>query len=94
MKEGKIFWFSSDTVTPESIPRGVIDVNKCLSIKGAEDTLNKPFAFELATSSFASMFFIADSEKEKEDWINSVGRAIVKHSRSMLQDDRGDYTQS
>ena len=92
MKEGKIFWFSSDVVTPESIPRGCIDVNKCLSIKGAEDTLNKPFAFELATSNFTSMFFIADTEKEKEDWINSVGRAIVKHSRSMLIDDRGDYT--
>lgn len=38
------------------------------------------------------MYFIAESEKEKEDWINSVGRAIVKHSRSLLEHDRGDYT--
>lgn len=28
-----------------------------------------------------SMFFIADTDKEKEDWINAIGRAIVKHSR-------------
>eukprot|EP00967_Tisochrysis_lutea_P155472 scaffold311261_cov17-Tisochrysis_lutea.AAC.1 len=37
-------------------------VNKCLSIKGAEDTINKPFAFEISTHA-ESMFFIADTEK-------------------------------
>ncbi len=26
MKQGKIFWFKSDVLTPDSIPRGVIDV--------------------------------------------------------------------
>lgn len=92
LKGGKIFWFKSEVVTPDSQPRGVIDVSKCLSIKGAEDTLNKPYAFEISTIDNASQFFIADSDKEKEEWINAVGKAIVKHSRSMLQDDRGDYT--
>ena len=43
----------------KSIP---LQVNKCLSIKGAEDTINKPHAFELATTD-DSMFFIADSDK-------------------------------
>ena len=37
------------------------------------------------------MFFVADSDKEKEDWINAVGRAIVRHSRSMLEGDQADY---
>mmetsp|Transcript_16907 Transcript_16907/g.46670 ORF Transcript_16907/g.46670 Transcript_16907/m.46670 type:complete len:145 (+) Transcript_16907:1360-1794(+) len=91
LKQGKIFWFKSDVLTPETIPRGVIDVNKCLSIKGAEDTINKPFAFEISTHA-ESMFFIADTEKDKEDWINAVGRAIVKHSRSLLEHDHRDYT--
>jgi hypothetical protein len=27
MKQGKIFWFKSDVVTPDSVPRGVIDVS-------------------------------------------------------------------
>lgn len=58
----------------------MIEIRKCLSIKGAEDSINKPFAFEIATTD-DKMFFIADTEKEKEDWINAVGRAIVKHSR-------------
>jgi len=32
--------------------------------------------------------------QEKEDWINAVGRAIVKHSRSLLEheQDQPDYT--
>lgn len=93
MKQGKIFWFKSDVLTPDSIPRGVIDVrarargcrvtalqpqhplptahllnssytqvNKCLSIKGAEDTINKANAFEISTQT-ESMFFIADTDK-------------------------------
>lgn len=93
LKEGKIFWFKSDQVAQASVPRGVIDVNKCLSIKGAEDAINRPHAFEISTQD-DSMYFIADSDKEKEDWINAVGRAIVRHSRSLLENDRGDYTSS
>jgi hypothetical protein len=37
-------------------------VKKCLSIKGAEDAINKPHAFEVSTTD-CSMFFIADSDK-------------------------------
>lgn len=67
-----------------------MEVNRCLSIKGAEDAINKPFAFEISTID-DSMFFIADNDKEKEDWINAVGRAIVRHSRSMLDQGAEDY---
>lgn len=91
LKQGKLFWFKSDVVTPDSVPRGVIEVHRCLSIKGAEDTINKPHSFELSTTT-DNMFFIADTEKEKEDWINAVGRAIVRHSKSLLENDQGDYT--
>lgn len=37
-------------------------VNKCLSIKGAEEVLNKPHAFEISTTD-TNMYFIADSDK-------------------------------
>lgn len=43
-------------------PRGIIEVNKCLSIKGAEDAINKPHAFEISTTE-QNMYFIADSDK-------------------------------
>ncbi|GAB4821952.1 hypothetical protein N2152v2_008998 [Parachlorella kessleri] len=89
-QDGKIFWFKTDIVNPDTVPRGIIEVNKCLSIKGAEDAINKPHAFEISTTE-ANMFFIADTDKEKEDWINAVGRAIVRHSRSMMDRDAVDY---
>jgi hypothetical protein len=52
-------------------PRGVIEVNRCLSIKGAEDVLNKPHAFEISTKD-DSMFFIADTDKVQE-WLRFPG---------------------
>jgi len=90
MKEGRMFWFKDDVITPQSVPRGVIDLATCVSIKGAEDTINKPASFEIATAS-DSMFFIADDDKQKEDWINTVGKAIVKHSHALMTRDIQDY---
>eukprot|EP01026_Neomeris_dumetosa_P049479 TRINITY_DN4316_c0_g1_i1.p2 TRINITY_DN4316_c0_g1~~TRINITY_DN4316_c0_g1_i1.p2 ORF type:complete len:137 (-),score=20.36 TRINITY_DN4316_c0_g1_i1:245-655(-) len=91
LKQGKIFWFKTNVLQADSIPRGVIEVSKCLSIKGAEEIINREFAFEVVTVE-DSMYFIADNEKEKEEWINAVGKAVVKHSRSLLDSDQADYT--
>ena len=85
LKDGKIFWFKEGTVTRSSKARGCISIDQCLSVKGAEDVINKPHAFELSTKS-DTMYFIANSEKEKEDWINAVGKAIVRHSNSLVQE--------
>ena len=94
LKSGKILWFKTDAdaLRPDSQPRGVVDVRRCLSIKGAEDAINRPCAFEVSTSDGESMFFVADTDKDKEDWINAVGRAIVRHSRALLEHDVQDYT--
>lgn len=40
----------------------VLQVNRCLSIKGAEDVINKPYAFEISTTD-SSMYFVADKDK-------------------------------
>ncbi|KAJ4834679.1 Pleckstrin y domain-containing protein 1 [Turnera subulata] len=90
LKQGKLLWFKDSHVSRASVPRGVIQVGKCLTVKGAEDVLNKPFAFELSTNQ-ETMYFLADSEKEKEDWINSIGRSIVQHSRSVTDSEVVDY---
>lgn len=39
-----------------------VQVNRCLSIKGAEDQINKPYAFEISTTE-SSMYFVADKDK-------------------------------
>ncbi|KAF8018839.1 hypothetical protein BT93_H3663 [Corymbia citriodora subsp. variegata] len=90
LKQGKLLWFKESHVTRLSEPRGVVSVGRCLTVKGAEDVLNKPFAFEVSTNQ-DTMFFIADSEKEKEEWINSIGRSIVQHSRSVTESEVVDY---
>ena len=90
LKRGKLFWFKNSYISSASKPRGIIPVTSCLTVKGAEDVLNKPFSFELTTSR-ETMYFIADSEKEKEDWINAVGRSIVQHSRSVTESEVVDY---
>ncbi|MCL7041304.1 hypothetical protein MKW94_016811 [Papaver nudicaule] len=90
LKQGKLFWFKESMVNSSSVPRGVIPVGTCLTVKGAEDVLNKQFAFELSTNK-ETMYFIADSEKEKEEWINSIGRSIVQHSRSVTDSEVVDY---
>ncbi|KAK2377177.1 pleckstrin proteiny domain-containing protein [Trifolium repens] len=90
LKQGKLFWFKESTITRVSKPRGVVPVATCLTVKGAEDILLKPFSFELSTRA-DTMYFIADSDKEKEDWINSIGRSIVQHSRSVTDSEIVDY---
>ncbi|KAL5229491.1 hypothetical protein ABZP36_028267 [Zizania latifolia] len=90
LKKGRLFWFKDSAVTRASVPRGVIPVATCLTVKGAEDALHRQFAFELSTPT-ETMYFIADSEKEKEEWINSVGRSIVQHSRSVTDAEVIDY---
>jgi len=95
LKQGKLFWFKepSAATSPTSVPRGVISVSTCLTVKGAEDVLHKASAFELSTPQ-TTMFFIADNDKDKEDWINSIGRAIVLGSRSHAASEVIDYNQS
>lgn len=90
LKQGKIFWFKNEVVTPQSPCRGIIEVDKCLSVKGAEDAIHRSFAFELSTAD-SVMYFVADSDKEKEDWINAIGRAIVRHSASLQEEEVLSY---
>lgn len=90
LKQGKLFWFKESNVTRASCPRGIIPLGDRLTVKGAEDVLNRQFSFELSTRN-ETMYFIADTDKEKEDWINSIGRSIVQNSRSVTDDEILDY---
>mmetsp|Transcript_34686 Transcript_34686/g.65294 ORF Transcript_34686/g.65294 Transcript_34686/m.65294 type:complete len:127 (+) Transcript_34686:148-528(+) len=90
IKEQHIFWFKSDTVTQASKPRGVIQISRCLSVKGAEETKNIPNSFEVSVD-HKSQFFVADTNQEKEDWINAIGRCIVQQSSSMQEEEVLSY---
>jgi hypothetical protein len=90
LKQGKLLWFKDSYVTRSSTPRGVVPVGTCLTVRGAEDILHKPCAFELSSNQ-DTMYFLADTDKEKEEWINSIGRSIVQHSRSVTDSEVVDY---
>ena len=90
LKDGKLFWFLDQNVTAASPTRGVVDLSKCLSVKGAEDIINRAHGFELSSRE-DTQYFIADSAKEKEEWINALGRAVVRNSRSLVEEDYGGY---
>jgi hypothetical protein len=67
----------------------MIDLSSCMTVKSAELKAQKRNALEVSTPETTFLMY-ADSEKEKDDWIGAVGRAIVKSSTTYTQDDRGD----
>lgn len=64
-----------------SVPHGVIDLQEALSIKSANEKINREFCFEIKTKS-ECYFLCAESKKAKEEWIGRLGKAIVIHSSS------------
>ena len=57
----------------------MIDLSLCTTVKSSENKTNKRNSFEITTSD-KSVFVYADNEKDKDDWIGNVGRAIVRCS--------------
>ncbi|ESR42048.1 hypothetical protein CICLE_v10013789mg [Citrus x clementina] len=79
LKQGEHLWFKdSHNITRGSTPRGFIPVGTCLTVKCAED-------------GEYTMYSVADTEKEKGERINSIGRAIVQHSRSVTESEVVEY---
>lgn len=94
LKQGKLIWFKDNIISPDSVPRGVIEIKGCIAIKGAEDSqvcAGKQHAFEISTQATGPQYFIAPDGREKEDWINAIGQAIVRQSRSALAEEQTDY---
>eukprot|EP00940_MAST-03C_sp_MAST-3C-sp2_P002878 g2878.t1 len=70
-------------------PHGMIDLEKCVTVKSAEEKTNKRNCFEIATPE--NVFYMyASTEKEKDEWIGAIGRAIVRYSNVYHDDDDAD----
>ncbi|CAK4078224.1 unnamed protein product [Aphanomyces euteiches] len=70
-------------------PHGVIDLAECLTVKSAEEKTNKRYCFEVATPE-STYYMHAESEKQKDEWIGAIGRAIVKFSSSFTGEEGAD----
>jgi len=84
LKGSKLFFAKSES----GAPHGMIDLATCTTVKSAELKAQKRNALEVSTPETTFLMY-ADTEKEKDDWIGSVGKAIVRCS-STFHDD-GDY---
>lgn len=75
LKGSKLFFLKSEYESPH----GMIDLATCTTVKSADLKSNKRHSFEISTPETTFLIY-ADTEKEKDDWIGSVGRAIVRCS--------------
>mmetsp|Transcript_16320 Transcript_16320/g.24590 ORF Transcript_16320/g.24590 Transcript_16320/m.24590 type:complete len:139 (-) Transcript_16320:149-565(-) len=85
LKGSKVFYSKSATTAPH----GMIDLVDCISVKSAEAKTRKRNALEISTSNEV-IYMYADSEREKDGWIGAIGKAIVKHSSMLINDEDCD----
>lgn len=82
LKGSKLFFSKSETSTPH----GMIDLSACMTVKSAELKAGKRNAIEVSTAD-TTFFMFADTEKEKDEWIGAIGRAIVQASATFTTED-------
>ncbi|KAG5192036.1 hypothetical protein JKP88DRAFT_230679 [Tribonema minus] len=75
LKGSKLFFAKSEMAAPH----GMIDLSSCMTVKSAEQKTHKRNALEVSTQD-TTFFMFAGTEKEKDDWIGAIGRAIVQSS--------------
>jgi len=85
LKGSKLF-FAKDM---SGAPHGMIDLSICMTVKSAELKAGKKNAMEVSTAD--TMFYMfADSEKQKDEWIGAIGRAIVQSSSTFTAENGED----
>ena len=57
-----------------------------MTVKSAELKAGKRNAVEVSTAD-TTYFMFADTEKEKDEWIGAIGRAIVQASATFTNED-------
>ena len=81
LKGSKLFFAKGE----RAAPHGMIDLATCTTVKSAEIKAGKRNALEVSTSDTTFLMY-ADTEKEKDDWIGSIGKAIVRCSSTYHAD--------
>jgi hypothetical protein len=81
LKGSKIF-FSKDSTSP---PHGMIDLVDCIAVKPAEKKTNKKNALEI-TLKDEFFHLCALTDRDKDEWIARIGKAIVKNSGMFISD--------
>jgi hypothetical protein len=62
---------------------------KCTTVKSADIKTRQLHSFEISTPSTTYLLY-ADSDREKDEWIGGIGRAIVRCSSTFQRKGYGD----
>ncbi|GFP79735.1 pleckstrin homology domain-containing protein 1 [Phtheirospermum japonicum] len=65
LKQGKVFCFKESTVTRASMPRGIISVANCLTVKGADDVLLRQNLGRYSLSEFPTSYILGEFSRAK-----------------------------
>jgi hypothetical protein len=71
----------------------MIDLSSCMTVKSAEQKTHKRYALEVSTQE-TTFYMYAGNEKEKDDWIGAIGRAIVQSSGTYQDEEVGNDSDS
>eukprot|EP00640_Fibrocapsa_japonica_P009687 CAMPEP_0113948744 /NCGR_PEP_ID=MMETSP1339-20121228/71785_1 /TAXON_ID=94617 /ORGANISM="Fibrocapsa japonica" /LENGTH=80 /DNA_ID=CAMNT_0000955895 /DNA_START=99 /DNA_END=341 /DNA_ORIENTATION=- /assembly_acc=CAM_ASM_000762 len=67
----------------------MVDLRHCLTVKSAEEKTRKPHSLVIKTPD-ETFYCYADNEKEKDQWIGAIGKAIVRASSTFTKEDGFD----
>ena len=67
----------------------MIDLSQCTTVKSADLKSKMRNSFEISTPETTFLLY-ADTEKEKDDWIGSVGKSIVRCSTTYYRAPRNN----
>jgi len=87
LKGTKLFFAKKEYTSPH----GMIDLAHCTTVKSADLKTSMRNSFEISTPEVTYLLY-ADTEKDKDDWIGSVGRAIVRCSSTYTREYRDNQT--
>lgn len=73
LKDSKLFFCENEFSTPH----GMINLAQCTTVESAEHKVGKKYSIELSTQD-TKFYMHAESEKEKDEWIGAIRKAIVQ----------------
>lgn len=85
LKDSKLFFAKNETCAPH----GMIDLSTCMTVKSAELKAGRKNSIEVSTAD-TTFYMFTDKEKEKDEWIGAIGRAIVQASGTFTHEDNMD----
>jgi len=74
LKQGRIFWFKEHRLTSRSSSRGIVRLSAVQEVRSTDDPKYQKHTFELVMKSGPPQYLTADTEAEKDAWIDELHR--------------------